>query len=106
MHAYNVSIRTGTQRSLLVGWMDEWEEGRLEGGGEGWVMSGWVDGQRGEWWLGGWAEENGGWVDEWMGGWVDQVSAPHDTHVLAPLSTCHDPFISFECLSPTRPCAL
>lgn len=19
-------------------------------------------------WLGGWAEENGGWVDEWMGG--------------------------------------
>ena len=53
VHAHNVSIRTGTQQSLLVGWMDEWEEGRLEGGGEGWMKSGWVDGQRGERWTGG-----------------------------------------------------
>ena len=28
-------------------------EGRMEGGSEGWMMSGWVDGQRGEWWMGG-----------------------------------------------------
>ena len=53
VHAHNVSIRTGTQQSLLVGWMDEWEEGRLERGGEGWMKSGWVDGQRGERWTGG-----------------------------------------------------
>ena len=75
MHAHSVSVRTGTQRSLLVGWMDEWEEGRLEGGGEGWVMSGWVDGQRRM-------------VDGWMSGWVDgwTRSVHLTTHTFLPLS--------------------
>ena len=39
-------------------------------------------------WLGGWAERRT--VDGWVSGGVDQVRAPHDRHVLAPLSTCHD----------------
>lgn len=86
--------------------MDEWEEGRLEGGGEGWVMSGWVDGQRGEWWLGGWAEENGGWVDEWwVDGWdLGQCTSRHTLLALSVLVMTL--FISFECSSSTRPCAL
>ena len=63
----------------MNGGKDGWMEGRMEGGSEGWMMSGWVDGQRGEWWM-------GGWVDGWT-----RSGVPHNTHILAPLRPCHGP---------------